>query len=216
MIPVMIVPILARPELLVRMVNSIDTQVDHLVVVDNGAGVFGLESVAVRVKRLSVITLPSNQGVAGSWNLGIKATPFAPWWLVANFDLVWPAGSLAEFATAARGDAVVLSGGVPPWCAFAIGESVVESVGLFDEGLHPAYFEDTDYERRCKSAGVDVVHSGIRVLHENSSTIKVEKFGARNNVTFADNASFYGAKVAAGDHSEGRWSLKRRRVNSWD
>jgi len=216
MIPVMIVPILTRPELLLHMVNSIDVTVDHLVVIDNGAGVFGLEVAAQRVRKLSVIKLPANQGVAGSWNLGIKVTPFAPWWLIVNFDVEWPAGSLAAFAEAARTDALVLSGGLPAWCAFALGEDVVEKVGLFDEGLHPAYFEDTDYERRCLNAGVPVVQSGIAVAHENSSTIKVEKFAGRNNVTFADNASFYGAKVDVQDFSDGRWSLTRRRVNSWD
>jgi GT2 family glycosyltransferase len=215
MIPVMIVPILTRPELLINMVNSIDEKIDHLVVIDNGAHVYGLQF-APYVKKTSVITMPANQGVAGSWNLGIKATPFAPWWLIANFDIEWPAGSLQRFADAARTDALVLSGGAPPWCAFALGEQVVEKVGLFDEALHPGYFEDDDYARRCLNAGVDVERSHIPVKHFNSSTLTVEKYSAKNNATFSDNASHYGAKVAHDDYSEGGWSLARRRANSWD
>lgn len=217
MIPVMIVPILTRPELLHRMMNSIDVTIDHLVVIDNGMCTYGLEVLAApRVRKLTVLQLPANQGVAGSWNLGIKVTPSAPWWLIANFDIEWPAGSLETFASIARTDALVLSGGSPEWCAFAVGEDVIDRVGLFDEGLHPAYFEDDDFQRRCYEAGVLVLHSSVAVDHENSSTIKDEKYHGRNNVTFADNAAFYGAKVERADFSSGTWSLSRRRVNSWD
>ncbi|NDH85260.1 MAG: DUF3097 family protein, partial [Acidimicrobiia bacterium] len=38
---------------------------------------------------------PWKEGVIDA--LGIKATPMAPWWLIANFDVTWPAGSLQQF-----------------------------------------------------------------------------------------------------------------------
>ena len=216
MIPAMVVPVLTRPELLYRMLASVDAKVDHLIVIDNGGCVDDFECYDnEQIQRVSVIHMPANLGVAGSWNLGIKAAPFASWWLVCNFDITWPAGSLARFVSEARVGALVLSGGAPPWCAFVIGEEVVERVGLFDESLHPAYFEDDDMVRRCYEAGLPIVRSGIPVQHENSSTLAAG-YQARNSVTFGANAAYYGGKVARDDFSEGRWSLTRRRDLSWD
>jgi hypothetical protein len=101
--------------------------------------------------------------VAGSWNLGIKADPFAPWWLIANFDLEWPAGSLRAFSEQAT-DGVLLAESPQPWSAFALSEDAVKRVGLFDEGFHPAYFEDTDYEMRCQIEGVKITRSKIPII----------------------------------------------------
>jgi GT2 family glycosyltransferase len=197
------------------MVESIDHDVDHLIVIDNGGCVDPKRVDWVgHVQRFSLIPIPRNLGVAGSWNLGIKVSPFAPWWLVANFDVVWPAGSLKQFGEQARVDALLLSGGSPPWCAFAVGERVIDRVGLFDERLHPAYFEDNDFQSRVELAGFGVVESRIPVEHENSSTLKAG-FQSRNDVTFADNMRFYVDKAQRKDLSWG-WSLDRRRRLTWD
>lgn len=221
MIPVLIVPVLARPELLYRMLSSIDYPVEQLVIIDNG-DVVEAEQVAQALRGVPgpvggwwLSKLPGNLGVAGSWNLGIKATPFAPWWLVANFDIVWPAGALAQFAALEPRDRIALSAGRPPWCAFAIGEEVVQAVGLFDEALHPAYFEDDDMARRTLAAGLAVEQTAIDVWHDNSSTLAAG-YAGRNQVSFPANAAYYEAKRGAGDLTEGRWSLERRRQLSWD
>lgn len=211
MIPVLIVPILGGEARLRRMLESIDCGIDRLIVIDNGARVRDLPQVAT---EQYVIYSPENLGVAASWNLGIKMTPSAPWWLIANYDLVWPEHSLARMAAAARQDALVLSAGTPPWCAFALGDKVVESVGLFDEAFYPAYFEDNDYERRVQAAGMPIVRSDVYVQHANSSTLA--EHANRNHVTFPENGTYFGEKVAEGDYSEGGWSLARRRRLSWD
>jgi len=215
MIPVMVVPVLARPDLLSRMIDSVDFPVGHLIVIDNGGCVDTDRLRSEQIERVSVVRMPANLGVAGSWNLGIKSAPFAPWWLIVNFDVVWPAGSLERFAIESDPSALVLSYGSPPWCAFALGERVVHEVGLFDEALHPAYFEDNDLERRCEAAGVPVRRSTIPVRHDNSSTLAAG-YAVRNSETFSANAEYYGRKLARGDISEGRWSLHRRRELSWD
>jgi len=222
LIPVLIVPILTRPELLQEMVASIDHPVRRLVVIDNGLVVIDNGDV-VRdlqvppvVESTYVVRLPGNLGVAGSWNLGIKATPMAPWWLVANFDVTWPAGSLAAFADLNPVNRLALSGGSPAWCAFAIGEQVIDQVGLFDEAMHPGYFEDDDMTRRCEANGITVERTGIPVNHRNSSTLTVDRYAQRNTVTFNENAAYYSDKVANDDLSEGRWTLARRRRLAWD
>ena len=205
MIPVMIVPILTAPEILSNMLDTIDHKVQHLILIDNGDCLDDLPS-NEHILRTSVIKMPANLGVAGSWNLGIKAAPFAPWWLIVNFDIAWPAGSLKMFAEQASTDQIVLSRCEQPWSAFALGENIVRRVGLFDEGFHPAYFEDNDYSRRCSN---EIVRpSAIPVQHANSSTIN-NGYVEKNYATYASNATFFQA-------GGGGWSLERRRVNSWD
>lgn len=215
MIPVMVVPILTRPELLERMLDSVDYPVGTLVIIDNGHALPGDFAHREWAQDAYLLRMPSNLGVATSWNLGIKATPFAPWWLIANFDVTWPAGSLAQFDTKDASQVVRLVDAPQPFCAFSIGENVVAGVGLFDEYLHPAYFEDTDYLRRCEAAGVPVITSDIPVEHTNSSTLD-SGYRAVNERTFMANASYYTAKEFRGDLRDGRWSLSRRREQSWD
>ena len=212
MIPCMVVPILKGPDILRRMLDTIDYPIKKLIIIDNGdalryQGPWPVE----HVQSTKVIKMPANLGVAGSWNLGIKATPFAPWWLITNFDVEWPAGSLRMFAEQA-GEGVLLAQSPQPYCAFAIGEDVVQRVGLFDEGFHPAYFEDNDYELRCAVEGVKVKRSTIPVVHHNSSTIGY--FGEINNRTYASNAEYMNGKRS--HPGRGGWSLERRRINSWD
>lgn len=213
MIPVMVVPVLARPEMLYRMVNSIDHPVGHLLIIDNGDVVGIPPATLPGIDKVTVVRLPSNLGVAAAWNLGVKLTPHAPWWLIANFDVVFPAGSLEQFAQVRTGG-LVLSAASPPWACFALHDETVRHVGLFDEAFYPAYWEDNDYERRVRSAGIPVIESGIAVHHDNSSTIAA--IPNRNDETFRANERHYRDKVLRGDLGEGRWSLQRRREQAWD
>ena len=208
MIPVIIVPILTSPKILYTMLDSIDYPVAKLIIIDNGDCLNTATGWPVEhVQSTKVIKMPANLGVAGSWNLGIKATPFAPWWLIVNFDIVWPAGSLKMFAEQGNPDEIVLSECGQPWSAFAIGENVVRRVGLFDEGYHPAYLEDNDYARRC--ADEIIRPAPIPVRHDNSSTIAAADFGEKNNRTYQSNSDYF-------QSGGGGWSLDRRRANSWD
>ena len=208
MIPVMIVPILTGPKILYAMLESIDYPVAKLIIIDNGDCLNTSTGWPVEhVQSTKVIKMPANLGVAGSWNLGIKATPFAPWWLIVNFDITWPAGSLKMFAEQGSADEIVLSECLQPWSAFAIGENVVRRVGLFDEGYHPAYCEDNDYARRC--ADEIIRPAPIPVRHENSSTLAAADYGEKNNRTYMSNSDYF-------QGGGGGWSLDRRRANSWD
>ena len=216
MIPALIVPVLNRPDLLNRMLASIDYPVGDLLVIDNGRCATERRYVPM-AERVHYLPMPTNLGVPVSWNLGIKSLPHAHYWIVMNSDAWFPPGSLEALHAAARRDALVLSGAMPPWACYLLGDLIVERVGLFDEALTPAYFEDNDMERRIEHAGMDIVRTSVPIGHDNSSTIRSdERLNARNNETFTANAAYYGAKVAQGDYSEGRWSLTRRRTLSWD
>lgn len=212
MVPVLIVPVLNRYDLLCRMVRSIDYPVDRLIIVDNGdsAEIIPQNKFVERVFRWR---MPENLGCATSWNWGIVGTQSAPWWLVAGNDNTFEPGALEVFMLEARRDAVVLSACHPRWSAFTIGDEVVQRVGLFDDSFYPAYFEDSDYVARCKALGVEVVDGHARVAHDNSSTINSDPTYLEWNqrVSFPASNDYYQNKLSTGDVTAGRFDLGRRR-----
>lgn len=187
MIPVLIVPILNQPELLYRMLNSIDYPVDRVVVIDNGG--------VVDDKGFDRVIRPGhNLGVAGSWNLGMKVTPRAPWWLIVNHDLEFGPGDLAR-----------LDGMVDPasdtyyfmlgMAAFAITGFTLHKVGYFDENFHPAYDEDLDWDRRAKLVGCERVEVGWTGTHVGSATIHSDpSLRRQNGRTHGANDAYYSRK----------------------
>jgi len=216
LIPAMIVPVLTRYDLLDRMIKSINYPIKDLVIVDNGAKQQDWSPTWNQwVSKVWHLKFPSNLGVPGSWNLGIKSLPFADYWLVTNFDVEWGGDSLKMFQELSRKDKLILSNGSPAWCAFSLGWEVVEKVGLFDESFVPAYFEDNDYQRRCENQNVEVLSSFIPLAHDNSSTLKAG-FQKENNLSFEANSQYNEYKIKTKDFTEGRWSIKRRRQLSWD
>jgi GT2 family glycosyltransferase len=114
------------------------------------------------------------------------------WVMVASDDVMFPVGALAGFAEASGEDRLVVSTTWPHWCAFTIGMRVVQRVGLFDEGYFPAYFEDTDYERRMGRAGV-LRQNGPAVHHDNASTLLTpqREFTVRNKGSHAANKALF-------------------------
>jgi len=176
MIPMMVVPTLTRHDLLDRMLRSVDYPVGHLVVIDNsGRGIVGGSG---PWERMTVLPMPSNLGVAASWNLGVRLAHREPWVLICSDDMWWPQGCLQTLVGVASEETLVLSSTWPHWCAFTLGMGVAHKVGLFDEGYYPAYFEDLEYVRRMGHHGLEPV-MGPEVFHDNSSTLKTANSGFR-------------------------------------
>jgi GT2 family glycosyltransferase len=208
----LIVPVLNRYDLLQKMLDSVDVPVDHLLVIDNGSGadLFFSDKFA----NVTVLAMPANQGVAGSWNLGIKSFPYAHRWFIVSNDVVFEPGALEQLAQARR-DEITLTGDAPHWQAFALGDEAVSDIGLFDESLFPAYFEDNDYMRRAEFVGVNIRRLDLNLTHANSSTIKAG-YMDKNAKTFASNDRYYQSKIANNDYTSGSWSLDIRRENGWE
>jgi len=215
MIPVMVVPVLNRYDLLQRFLDSIDFPVADLLIIDNGGNVDELRFPDF-VLNSHILPLPSNLGVAGSWNFGVKMFPHAQKWVFASNDVVLGRGALERLCDARR-DEIALAGVFPFWHVFSLGDEALSRLGLFDEcGFFPAYYEDNDYERRAGHHGVTVRKIDFPVSHDNSSTIKSDgRLQARNAETFVRNREYFDGKVSAGDFGPGVWSLERRRLNDW-
>lgn len=213
---ILIVPVLNRYDLLQRMIDSIDTDIDHLLIIDNG-GTLTTLNVPNYVEKLTILNMPSNLGVAASWNLGIKCFPFAQTWTITSADTVFLPGALKTLELNSWPHALTLTADFPHYQAFSVGEDIVQEVGLFDESIYPIYFEDNDYQRRVERAGFDIIRADVKTQHDNSSTIHSDAhYRQRNAVTFGSNERYYNQKVNEGDFSEGRWNLERIRSNNWD
>lgn len=215
----MIVPVLNRYDLLQRMLDSVDVPVKHLLIIDNGASEV-LEDIGIDVPacvaHTTYLPMPANLGVAASWNLGIKSFPYDDRWFIVSNDVRFEPGALQGLCEA-RTDEITVSSMFPHWQAFSLGYEAVRRVGLFDEALFPAYFEDNDYQRRAENAGVKIVHIDVPMIHDNSSTLNSDPhFISKNSNTFSNNKDYYSNKVSNGDFTAGSWSVERRRLNGWE
>ena len=215
MIPVMIIPVLNRYDLLERMIKSIDFPIGYLLVIDNGGVCYTMHNSFVA--KTSILRLPSNLGVAASWNLGIKLFPMAKFWTFSSADVVFEPNALKNLFEGSASNRLALAELAPHYQAFSIGDQVIDEVGLFDESFYPIYFEDNDFERRVRAKNLEVAYVPLASQHDNSSTINSdESLYQQNSRTFISNADYFKSKKDAEDYSAGSWSLKRRRENNWE
>jgi hypothetical protein len=227
-IPVLICPTLNQD--VGRMVLSIDHPVDQVVIIDNGDRGLRPPIPAFAAAPTHTIRLPHNIGVAASWNLGIKVTPKAPYWLIVNDDIEFGPGDLArlEEAVDPGASAVYFMLGM---AAFAITYHAIRAAGFADESFTPAYDEDLDWHRRMQLAGVKTVEVGFTGKHIGSATIMADPIlRTINGFTHGQNDHYYarkwgGSKLGGEKYStpfdqgghQGEWRLdiERLRNQAW-
>lgn len=207
MIPVLICPILNRPDLARQMLASVDVPVGRVVIVDNTPG-HDLD-----VGPAEYLRPLTNLGFGGSINAAISQTAGAPWWLFASNDLIFGRGDLEAIVAAVEGDGPRIVTGdrsdsrMLRLAYGALNAACVDAVGLFDEwAFFPAYFEDDDYERRCHLGGVEwITYNGTVVCGGGgpSQTIKGDPAMAAHNArTYPLNAAQYAEKWGGPPGSE--------------
>jgi len=213
----LIVPVLNRYDLLQRMLSSIDYPINHVVIIDNGSAYRDHTphlTMPENIVQVTYLPMPSNLGVAESWNLGIKLLPHDRRWFIVSNDVWFDPGTIEKFENTPD-DVFGKAANAPSWHTFIIPDNIVHTVGLFDSNLYPAYFEDNDYERRMAHHGFTpqpIAH----VNHENSSTIKSDpELNRHNNETFQRNRKYYDQKMANNDITAGVYNLQTRRANEW-
>ena len=216
MIPVLIIPILNRYDLLDGMLNTIDYPIKEVCVINNGKETFTPSRTDLNIR---VLNLPSNLGMSGSWNLAIKLYPHEPYWMFASADTHCAPGSLEKFNQESGEDRLSVT--ADAWTFFSIGANIIRSVGLFDERFYPIYFEDNDYYERIIRSGKEscYVSTGIQMdLAEGSGsqTIKSdENLSNRNNETFVKNKEYFEKKKSEDFKILGAWDIDVRRANEW-
>jgi GT2 family glycosyltransferase len=214
MIPVLGFATYSQFDLANRLLASIDYPVENLVIVDNSGQKTWEPKQPEQVKNLWLIRVPSGLGLVGAWNLIIKSTPYAPYWVLVNDDAWFEAGALEIIARDADPKALNFVDIIPRWSCVVFGEGAIAKAGLYDERFYPLYFDDNDLQRRMENAGVKIHQIQAGVNHQNSSSLQNKTL--ENNRTFDANRKLFDKKVAEEDFSPGYWDLTIRRANRWD
>lgn len=178
------VPTLNRYDLLDKLILSAESgtlKPSEYLIVDNG-GRFEAEaprmaSVTAALDRgvqFVVLKPGGNMGVAASWNAlldraGDKLIA------IVNDDVELNVDALERLNAAADNCDFVDAGG---GCLFTQTRTCTELVGPYDENFYPAYYEDSDYERRLALAGVTQHRlSGLIAHHEDRATMFADTSG---------------------------------------
>jgi GT2 family glycosyltransferase len=214
MIPVLGFATYSQFELANRLLDSIDYPVENLVIVDNSGLKTWEPKKPEQVKNLWFIQVPFGLGLVGAWNLIIKSTPYAPYWVLINDDAWFESGALEIIAREVDPDALNFVDIIPQWSCVVFGEGAIAKAGLYDERFYPLYFDDNDLHRRMEKAGVKIQRLEAKVHHENSSSLKNKTL--ENNRTYEANRNLMDKKVIENDFSPGYWDLETRRANRWD
>lgn len=223
-LPLLGIPILNGAELLERLLASLDVPVQTLALVDNSGGPGPVRRLLERLEReghpqvqqVRVARAFGNGGVANAWNQILRAHPSAPLALIANHDVVFPTGVLsAALAVLDAGKAqwLPLLPGADAFAAFLLTARAWGRVGLFDDGFHPAYFEDNDYRDRLEAdPEVERLENGpwlepMAAANPNSSaTLAADPQLARwNEASFALNRLWYSSRRRLQGQRRGVW-----------
>lgn len=168
-IPVIGTAVVNSTSWLKRLIASVDYPVNNFVIVNNnGRGELTeeLELICKKphpyIQKMHLVHMPTNIGVAASWNLFIKWFMNSPYWLIVNDDCAFCAGLLEEFHNTAQDNpdtgiihAYQGDGDAGSWDLFLIRDFIISKYGLFDENLYPAYSEDIDYLMRFKNDSIN-------------------------------------------------------------
>ena len=215
MIPVLGFATLKRFDLAERLLQSIDFPVEHLVIINN-SGTHEWQPVKPElVKHLWHIEVPFGLGLVGAWNLIVKSTPYAPYWVLVNDDAWFKPGEMSKIPDQADTNALNFLDITPQWSGVVFGEGMVDKVGLYDENFYPLYFDDNDLERRVDLAGVSKKNLTVKLGHNNSSTLH-SGYQKYNSVSYSKNLNLFNLRASQGLTEAFAWTLKTRRANRWD
>tara|TARA_Y100000034_G_scaffold6480_1_gene7145 strand:+ start:674 stop:1513 length:840 start_codon:yes stop_codon:yes gene_type:complete len=199
-IPVIGVPTVNGGEWLKRFIESIDYNVDTLVIWNNnGRGLITDELNEFAqinykwIRNIEVCHLPSNMGVSSTWNLTIKNYIMAPYWLISNDDIAFTPGLLETIHKKTLDKSIDMVHasdghirGTGSYDLFTIKESVVRKIGLFDENLFPAYYEDHEYTLRCLRWSFDnptdaIYHTVLNASYYHGDALSTDPLYSRSN-----------------------------------
>jgi tetratricopeptide (TPR) repeat protein/GT2 family glycosyltransferase len=175
-----------------------------------------LEELAGR-RDLVLFDYGTNRGLSKSWNEGVL-------WgfenghqvvLVVNEDVVFGDGDLTRLVDAAyeQRDKFLVMGrcfhenedrwSPSEYGCFAVNPPALEILGCFDENFFPIYYEDCDYRRRARLAGLAPGYCDrVSIRHAGSSALKQPAVARQNRLTYAANRAYYMRKWGGENGSE--------------
>jgi len=204
MIPALATAYVNRPDLLNRMLSSVDAPCEHLLVVNNSG------KPLPQTRPIEELSLGVNLGCAGAWNM-ILDRAFnqlnLPWVLICGSDIEWQPGDLNTFEKTVNDfpEASFLNGPLA-FNHFVICRACWEKIGAFWEESYPAFLEDSDYWQRIRRCAIKVAGAeGLWTKHEGSASLKAgdEEFRSFVRQRHQRTWSKYAAKWGCPEWSSG-------------
>lgn len=227
------VAIYNRPDLLTKLVESIDFPVQKFIVVNNGC-IPGMSFSSPHVTEFHHVNPGKNLGCSGGWNC-IQDTVFNKLNLdhviICGNDIQWMANDLEKFhKTLVDFQEADFIFGNHSYSNFMVKRSGWEKIGAFDENAELGYLEDGDHWQRILRSPAKAIHvAGLNSLHAGSATVNSDpNFRKKVNAQHERNWSWYSAKWGCPKHSHAaetyatpfnkggpinKWSLDGDRVN---
>ncbi|MFT3869752.1 MAG: glycosyltransferase family 2 protein [Nibricoccus sp.] len=216
-----------------------------VIVVDNGS-TDGTGEWLKQIRGITVIANAENRGCAPAWNQGCREGKEADWIVVLNNDVLLPTGWLGKLIGAAeRAGLDVVSPamrereqnypfseyaaeymermkgvtrlGVAHGVCFAVSRRAFEKVGEFDEAFRIGQFEDSDFFRRVKLAGLKLGTVGDSFIHHFGSVTQDALRSSKKTRPYeAENRAYFRKKWKIG-WLRRRWEkfVSRRRLARW-
>lgn len=160
-IPYICVLTLVRLDLLKRLIKSIDYPVNNVVILFQGPiKKDKINFTNTFVKNFIYISSDINIGVSRGWNYFFKNFP-SSYWLISGDDCFFEPYTLENVAKYMSipsslenvfcGLKIKNQNNVPAgFNTFVVTNLLLENVGLFDENIYPAYYEDNDLWHRIQ------------------------------------------------------------------
>lgn len=145
------IPVIKNYDLAIKCIDSLmaGTVYPELIyLIDNGQNY----SAHARLYDCNIVVPQKNLGVAASWNLIHKLAPDADL-LIVNDDVEVGPDTIENMRKCSQ--KVVASCN---WSCFIQDKEVWDVVGPYDESFYPGNYEDVDYRRRLRMAGIEVAH----------------------------------------------------------
>jgi hypothetical protein len=213
MIPVLIIPTMIHYNLLQNMLDSIDVNINELIIIDNGGKLQSID--CPQANKISIINFPRNLGVATSWNLGIKLTPYSKWWMFASDDIIFQPNKLQKIIDSNFESIIINKTGSRYFSAFAIHENVIDKIGLFNEYFYPGIGEETDYLERVYKNNIKIynISNLYKDINGGGNTLKFygfDEMGNNQKQIIMSRALEFDSKLKLND-----WDLKYRRYRKY-
>lgn len=217
LIPVIAIPILNRYDLLDASLDAVDFPIGEILVINNGPEIYRSRRKDLNVR---ILNLPSNLGMAGSWNLAIKLYPHENFWVFASADTIWKPGGLEKLFNASGKSRLVTTH--RGFCVFSLGEDIVRGVGLFDEYFYPYLFEDSDYAERVRIYSnnnnverVEIDDVFDKSIGDGTTVSSDQKIKEKYAETSQKNKSYFDSKMSQNFRKTGEWNIDVRRSQEW-
>ncbi len=200
-------PTYNQPALLRRAVEAAldsDIILDGVTVVDLSPEHYA-ERVLAGLEGVTVITMPTNIGLAATWNLFFSL--YDDYLIIGNDDIILEPSAIRELAmAAAQSPEALFHGYKDEFSLFLLKKPAYLQAGPFDPAFWPIYWEDVCMNHRLKLLGyTPVVVDACRFEHEHSRSMNAlpegdakERFWKR----FQRNQAYYEDKWGGPRHSE--------------